>query len=378
MPCASEWAAQPVDYLLVKLASRCNLNCTYCYWFRDEAVRQGPNRLTPDAQSKFIERLFEHIKCYQLKRFSILFHGGEPMLFGKERFAQFAEQLGDVAERTGCKIPLQITTNATLIDQEWARLFLRHQVGVTVSLDGPRRINDLTRPLLSGNSSFDAVLSGIDALRSSGINPGALAVYSPGMDALETIEFFVKLGLPGFNVLIPDSTHETPEHTATVSPFFTDLFELWWSRFREQGVRISFCDNLIKGLVTGHTGTESFGYGPMTTATLMPNGDIEPLDVTRIAGEGSTSTNVSVLRHSIQSIRQDPRWLGLLEASLTLHSTCEQCQFRSACGGGHVASRWSEARKYDNPSVYCDEFKVIFSSVWRRIYPALSLVAKDA
>ena len=25
-------------FLLVKLASRCNINCTYCYWFRDAEV----------------------------------------------------------------------------------------------------------------------------------------------------------------------------------------------------------------------------------------------------------------------------------------------------------------------------------------------------
>jgi len=29
---------QPISQLLVKVATRCNIDCSYCYWFRDAAV----------------------------------------------------------------------------------------------------------------------------------------------------------------------------------------------------------------------------------------------------------------------------------------------------------------------------------------------------
>ncbi len=37
-----ETEAQSFCNIVLKVASRCNLACTYCYWFRDGAVYQMP------------------------------------------------------------------------------------------------------------------------------------------------------------------------------------------------------------------------------------------------------------------------------------------------------------------------------------------------
>src|SRR5262245_55456007 len=42
----------PFAFVLVKLASRCNINCTYCYWFRDAEVYNKPAVLTIEAGSR--------------------------------------------------------------------------------------------------------------------------------------------------------------------------------------------------------------------------------------------------------------------------------------------------------------------------------------
>ena len=41
-PAALEATPRPFAFVLVKLASRCNINCTYCYWFRDAEVYEKP------------------------------------------------------------------------------------------------------------------------------------------------------------------------------------------------------------------------------------------------------------------------------------------------------------------------------------------------
>src|SRR5579871_3011754 len=33
---------QPISQLLVKVATRCNIDCSYCYWFRDASVYDKP------------------------------------------------------------------------------------------------------------------------------------------------------------------------------------------------------------------------------------------------------------------------------------------------------------------------------------------------
>ena len=101
-PGASPAAARPFAFVLVKLASRCNINCTYCYWFRDAEVYEKPAVLTPEAEAAFCLRLEEHIREFDLPAFLLVFHGGEPLLFPKRRFDTLMKKLRAIAERTGC------------------------------------------------------------------------------------------------------------------------------------------------------------------------------------------------------------------------------------------------------------------------------------
>ena len=76
-------SARPFAFILVKLAARCNIKCTYCYWFRDAMVYKKPAVLTPEAEDVFCQRLEEHIREFGLPFFLLVFHGGEPLLFPK-------------------------------------------------------------------------------------------------------------------------------------------------------------------------------------------------------------------------------------------------------------------------------------------------------
>jgi uncharacterized protein len=135
----------PFTFLLVKLASRCNIKCTYCYWFRDPDVYRRPAVLTIEAEDALCRRLEEHINAFGLDHFIVVFHGGEPLLFPKHRFVALQEKLLDIEERTGCEIARGVCTNAILIDQEWVDIFDEFGVDISVSLDGPPEIHDKYR-----------------------------------------------------------------------------------------------------------------------------------------------------------------------------------------------------------------------------------------
>jgi uncharacterized protein len=129
---------------------------------------------------------------------------------------------------------------------------------------------------------------------------------------------------------------------------------------------------MIQGLL-GDLSSDTIGLGPIDTVTLMTDGSLEPLDVLRIAGDGSTKTDTSVHKNSLQDVQNDPTWRGAFEASTHLCDVCQKCEYLDACGGGHLAQRWSPARKYDNPSVYCESWKRIFDHIWTRVSPTLIL-----
>ena len=158
----SPLADRPFTFVLVKLAARCNIKCTYCYWFRDAMVYAKPAVLTPEAEDAFCQRLEEHIREFELPIFLLVFHGGEPLLFPKRRFDTFLKKLRAVEERTGCMIKRGVTTNAILVDDEWIALFKEHDLTVTVSLDGPAEINDKFRVDFKGRGTLAQTLEGID------------------------------------------------------------------------------------------------------------------------------------------------------------------------------------------------------------------------
>lgn len=369
-------ATSPVvsTYILIKLAARCNLACTYCYWFRDESVFDMPKRLTIEAEDAFLARLREHVRRYNQKEFFILFHGGEPLLFGKLRFSTLCEKLRRMEVECGFKLKLSLTTNAVLVDAGWADIFRQWKIGVTVSLDGPRSVNDRRRVDFRGGGSFDAVISGIIRLREAGIEPGFLSVCDPSADPREHIRFFVKdIGALDFDVLVPDATHD--DAPSSIAAFYIGLFDAWWDTWVDHGVRVRLLDTLVRGLLGEESRIESIGFGPNTTSTLTTDGTIEPLDVLRVAGNSFTHTRFDVFHNGLQDIQSDPLWREVLRASLTLPDTCQNCRYRMTCGGGHVGQRWSSLRRFDNPTVYCEDIKVILSHISRRLFADLIVTA---
>lgn len=223
------------DYLLLKLATRCNLKCTYCYWFRDASVYEMPKILGEQVEAALMNKLEKHVMRYGLKQFSVLFHGGEPMLFGKRRFISLCENLRSIEQRTGCALQLSMTTNGVLIDEDWAALFRIFRVGITVSVDGPQAIHDRNRVDHAGRGSYEKVLRGIEYLRAAGVDTGFLAVCSPDSDPRLLLDFFVRdLKVERFDVLIPDATND--DSPPSVAEYYKVLNDEWFNKHGERQV----------------------------------------------------------------------------------------------------------------------------------------------
>jgi uncharacterized protein len=370
-------APQAFTFVLIKLASRCNIKCTYCYWFRDAEVYKKPAVLTRDSEDAFCARLEEHIREFDLDRFLVVLHGGEPLLFPKHRFDAFLKKLRAIEDRTGCVIQRGVTTNGILIDEEWVRLLKEHEVAVSVSLDGPEEINDKYRVDMKGHGTLAQTLKGIECLRNGGVEPALISVCNPSTDPEKVLAFVVEeLGFPEFDILPPDATHV--DNPPPIADYFIKLFDVWFDKYAARGVRIATLDAMIRGLVGKLSLSDTIGLGPIETVTLMTDGSLEPLDVLRITGDGATASKLNVRSNAIKDVRTDPVWRQAFEASTHLCDTCMSCEYLDSCGGGHLAQRWSRERRYDNPSVYCDSWKRIFSHIWSRISPTLSVEIESA
>src|SRR6516162_2131240 len=102
---------QPIAQLLVKVAARCNIDCSYCYWFRDAAVYSKPKLMSTEVMHQLLRRIEEHVDKHRLTEFPLILHGGEPLLWGVENFHEIASGCEAISARTRCDIPIAVTTN---------------------------------------------------------------------------------------------------------------------------------------------------------------------------------------------------------------------------------------------------------------------------
>jgi uncharacterized protein len=353
---------QPISQMLVKVATRCNIDCSYCYWFRDATVYDKPKLMSAEVLHRLLQRTEEHVAKHSLVDFPIILHGGEPLLWGVENFHRIAEACEAISSRTGCEIPIAVTTNGVLIDDDWLNCFEAHNISVAISLDGPAHIHDIHRRTFQGTGTHAAVERAARMLASRDIGTIALAVCNPAHPPKQYVEFFAECGIANYDIMIPDATvDETPP---SIAAFYNGLFDLWLGANRDKPtVNIRIISDMITALLGSNSQTEGVGYKPVELCTIMTDGSLEAHDVLRIAGDGFTQTTFSIFEHAIDEVRNEPRWRAARNASIKLCEKCQHCKFMSACGGGYLPHRFSKKNGYDNPSVYCDDLYSMFENM---------------
>lgn len=324
--------SQPIAQLLVKVAARCNIECSYCYWFRDASVYDKPKLMSAEVLHQLLWRLEEHVLNYAFNEFPITLHGGEPLLWGIDNFYRIAEGCEAISARTGCELPIAVTTNGILIDDAWLDCFETHNITIAVSLDGPAHIHDLRRRTFRGAGTHSAVERAARMLVARDINVSALAVCNPAHGPKEYFDFFAACGISTAN-----------RHKQTVN--------------------IRIVTDMVSALLGNDAPTEGIGYKPIELCTVMTDGSVEAHDVLRIAGDGVTQTTFNIFEHAIDEVRNELQWKSAREASINLCEKCRECKFMSACGGGYLPHRFSKEKGYDNPSVYCDDLYATFEHI---------------
>ena len=119
----------PITTYILKVASRCNLNCRYCYVYNkgDETFQDQPYRMDEHTVSALLERIATYSADEHVHEINFIFHGGEPLLAGRGFFRDFvARANGTLAQDFNVSYALE--TNATLLTAEWLDLF--HELGI--------------------------------------------------------------------------------------------------------------------------------------------------------------------------------------------------------------------------------------------------------
>ncbi|WP_418666379.1 radical SAM protein [Allofournierella sp.] len=148
--------------MTLQVTQQCNLRCDYCLYSENsnELQRHHENKhMSFETAKRAIDFLLTH--SVDSSTVSIGFYGGEPLLQFPliKKVVEYAESLF-----TGKIVQFNITTNATLITDEIADYLVKKRFATTISMDGPKSIQDSHRKFPDGSGTFDIVYDRIHRL----------------------------------------------------------------------------------------------------------------------------------------------------------------------------------------------------------------------
>jgi uncharacterized protein len=368
-------ATTQITQVILKVASRCNLDCSYCYVYNmaDSTWENRPPVMSDETFQAALERIRRHCSIFgRQEHLRIAFHGGEPCLIGVKRFDRWCTSARKLLQDT-VTLHLVIQTNGTLLDAAWAEAFLKHEVSVGISMDGPQELHDVFRIDHRGRGSYDRVERGIKILQENHIPFGVLCVIPLGSDPLVVHHHFVKLGCNSITYLMPHFTHDTIApirqlYGATpCADFLIPIFDDWWFN-STMSVRIGDLWNIARIIMGGNSQIETLGNEPPLYVFIEADGEIEGLDTLRACGEGIAKINLNVRDSDFHEILQtNTLHRRAIFQGMPLPNGCRACPERDSCGGGHLPHRYSRARGFDNPSVWCADLLKLFSHLRLRL-----------
>lgn len=148
------------------MGSKCNLDCTYCFYLEKEKLYPTANdfKMSPEVLEAYVR---DYIQAQPGPVVSFAWQGGEPTLAGVEFFRRAVALQQRYAN--GKTVENAFQTNGTLLNDEWGAFLAENRFLVGLSIDGPAHFHNAYRVDRGGQPSFDRVMQGLEILKRHGV-----------------------------------------------------------------------------------------------------------------------------------------------------------------------------------------------------------------
>lgn len=313
-----------IKSLTINVTQICNLKCTYCAAGGDGSYGSPQTKIN-------VEKTLPQLKFFLEKipnggSFRITFLGGEPLLYpeGIEEIAKYAQL---VSNEKNIQAQFSIVTNGTLLTEKNIALLKKIRANVTVSLDGPKDINDQARPKKDGSGSTTSILEGLQKLTTDKNSLGTVSVHGVfnknNLNLFKAYEFYKTLNADSYGF-----TYSVEENDEASNRVFVEQMNLIAEKaFAEGGEaelrKISSFEQYFSALDSQQQ-TENFcGAGKSFLMMDSKNNLFTcPWDVGNSEEQVGEGTYLSKER------------LNRYAAPLIEQNNCQTCWARFLCGGG--------------------------------------------
>lgn len=373
--------SHPLSSFLIKVHSRCNLMCDYCYEYNcgNTSWRQKPREMSWEVYAKAVDRIVEHAARHSVPSVFFSFHGGEPLLRTPDFYRQAVDHARREFGRHQIEIGFGMQSNATLLNAEMARTLEELNIGIGVSLDGPEDAHNQFRVYSNGLPSYADARAGLEHLltpEGRKIWGGFLTVINVERDPCEIFDHLASFLPLSTDFLEPHgawnklpSGKDTPEDTR-YGDWLIRLFDHWFHS-DSAAIPIRKFDEIIEHLCGGHGSLESFGLEPVDLITIATDGAYETVDCIKAAYPAAEHLGLNVFEHSLDQVLAHPM-ISMRQIGLdALPEICRQCDLVHVCGGGYFAHRYSPENGFRNPSIYCADLQKLIRHIQKRVREAV-------
>ena len=215
-----------IDKITLQLTQDCNFRCKYCVYSEEKNQKQRSHtqrNMSLETAKRAI--LFYREHAIDSNMYNVGLYGGEPLLQWDllKDIVLFSEQ-----ELAGKLLTFSLTTNASLLTEPMAAFLEEHDVGVLLSIDGIKPVNDANRVFRNGAGTYDTVMKNVRMIRekhpllfeklriSSVIDPGTsisgFGKYPCELDVLPLSNYTVNIeDSTEHDIVIPDGLRRVME-----------------------------------------------------------------------------------------------------------------------------------------------------------------------
>lgn len=362
----------PISLVILQATSFCNLNCDYCY--------------LPDRQSKkvfnldLIEPIFKNIFSSPLLKdnFAVCWHAGEPLAVPISFYEQAIAKINQVAEQynhQNIHFDQDLQTNATLINQAWCDLFIKHDFQLSVSLDGPDFIHDAHRKTRKGLGTHAGTMRGIKQLQKNNLDFFTIAVLTKeSLDHPEEMfNFFWDNGITevGFNVeevigINRSSSLKGSEMEARFRNFMSEFWDLVVQKNGE--FKLREFEEVCGVIYSGGRFDQNELNTPFSVINIDTQGNFCTFDPELLGAKAQKYGDFilgNILHDTFESVCYTEKFQHLYgDVNAGVDMCRSTCEYFGLCAGGSVSNKcWENGTARSSETMACKYYPRIVTDM---------------
>ncbi len=315
--------------MYLNVSTFCNLACKYCFIENSPLSKQKYEKMNLETAKIAVDKFLDELNKNKIVDSQIIFYGGEPLT----NWNVVKNIIKYIQYEKNSNITLTIITNGTLLNKEIISFLMERHVGIGISIDGPKFINDKNRIFKLGNESvYEKTMNSIKLLNKMNSSYCVSATVTPEVveNEKEVLKWLIDNNIKNvfWNLYhYSNKNNDWKKHYNKMSDFILKSYKI----LKEHNIGEEKVKEQIEMFLNQTFKFHSCGAVGLNQLTIKPNGD-----VCICQGDSRSCNNIvgNIISDEIDVIFNNPKNNEWLKMYTIDNKKCKYCPAISVCGGG--------------------------------------------